>query len=47
MYKCCGVGLITFLLGASMADSASLLPTIILSLIGFTLMFMGVWNENH
>lgn len=45
MSKLCGVGLITFLIGSSMADSINfLIPTIIM-LVGLAVMNMGARYE--
>lgn len=40
-----GIGFITMIIGATMADSKTIIPTAVLMLIGIVLMFAGVRNE--
>lgn len=41
-----GMGLILLMIGASLADSASMMPSIVLCFIGMGLMYAGYYKNN-
>ncbi len=47
MSKVCGVGLITFLIGSSMADSINFLFPSIIMLVGLAVMNLGARYETQ